>query len=196
MGACAPPHPAKWALLMAGPARRYGRHYGRPGLGGQFFGPGRRAGRGDIRAAILVLLAGEPMHGYQVIREITERSGGVWKPSPGSVYPTLQQLEDEGLVRAREADGRRVFELTDDGRAEAAKHEGTTPWQQSSGVDDETLELRDLAMQVLAATRQVVHAGGPGQVAAAAEVLRTARRSLYRLLAEDDAGTDAPAAEE
>lgn len=191
MTACAHPHQGRrFAVLMAGP-RRHHKRFGPPGPPAGFFGPGRRAGRGDIRAAILALLSEEPMHGYQVIRELTERTGGVWKPSPGSVYPTLQQLEDEGLVRAVEADGKRVFELTDEGRAEAGRHTGEPPWAQAAGgVQDEFLQLRDLAMQVMAATRQVVQAGGPGQVSAAAEVLRGARRDLYRLLAEDDAGDE------
>ena len=95
--------------------RRRHRHYG-PG-----YAFGRRAGRGDIRAAILALLAEQPMHGYQIIQELTERTGGVWRPSPGSVYPTLQQLEDEELVRETASDsGKRVYELTDAGREQAA----------------------------------------------------------------------------
>ena len=97
--------------------------HGPAGFGGPFFGPGRRAGRGDIRAAILALLAEEPMHGYQIIQVISERSGGNWTPSPGSVYPTLQQLEDEGLIEpAASESGRRVFALTDAGsRREQAR---------------------------------------------------------------------------
>ena len=110
-----------WFMTGEGARRhRRGRYgHGRGGFGGgPFFGPGRRAGRGDIRAAILTLLAEEPMHGYQVIQVISERSGGNWTPSPGSVYPTLQQLEDEGLIEAAASEsGRRVFALTDDGRA-------------------------------------------------------------------------------
>lgn len=154
------------------------------------FGPGyafgRRAGRGDIRAAILVLLAEEPMHGYQIIQELTERTGGVWRPSPGSVYPTLQQLEDEELVRETASDsGKRVYELTDSGREQAAST--APPWTAVAGEsEDELVALRDLAHQVLAATRQVAHAGTSAQIEAAQAVLRDARRSLYRLLAEED----------
>src|SRR3954454_4068329 len=80
---------------------------------------GSRVGRGDVRAAVLALLAEQPMHGYQIIHEIEERSGGSWKPSPGSVYPTLQLLADEGLIRAEESNGRKTFSLTEEGRAEA-----------------------------------------------------------------------------
>ncbi|HVS44080.1 MAG TPA: PadR family transcriptional regulator [Candidatus Dormibacteraeota bacterium] len=154
-------------------------------FGPGFAGGGRRAGRGDIRAAILALLAEKPMHGYQIIQELSERSEGAWRPSPGSVYPTLQQLEDEGLVRAVESDaGRRVYELTDPGRAEAAA--AGRPWEDASGdAEGEMAGMRDLFLQVAAATWQVVQAGSGRQRAAAADILRDTRRRLYQLLAED-----------
>ena len=159
-----------------------GRHRG--------FGPdyafGRRAGRGDIRAAILALLAEQPMHGYQIIQELAERTGGVWQPSPGSVYPTLQQLADEDLVReASSESGKRVYELTDAGREQAASTEA--PWNAVAGESDDALvALRDLGFQVLTASRQVARAGTTAQIEAAQAVLRDARRALYRLLAEED----------
>jgi DNA-binding PadR family transcriptional regulator len=166
--------------------RRYmsGREGGFPG----FLGRGPRAGRGDVRAAILALLAEEPMHGYQIMRELGERSGGVWRPSPGSIYPTLQQLEDEELVRPETGDGgRRVFTLTDAGReAQSAAAGGPAPWDGVAAEGDSTaLELRDLVHQVMGAARQVLHAGEPAQIAQAKDVLRDARRKLYRILAED-----------
>jgi DNA-binding PadR family transcriptional regulator len=166
--------------------RRYGRGHdgGFPG----FLGRGPRAGRGDVRAAILTLLTEQPMHGYQIMREIGERSGGVWRPSPGSIYPTLQQLEDEELVRAETGDGgRRVYALTDAGReAQTASAGGKAPWDEV-GVEGDTsaLELRDLVGQVMAAARQVLHAGEAAQIAQAKDVLRDTRRKLYRILAED-----------
>ena len=152
-----------------------------------FLGPGPRAGRGDIRAAILALLGESPMHGYQIMRELSERSGGVWRPSPGSVYPTLQLLQDEGLVSSTESDGgRRTFELTDDGRAVVETLETPAPWE---AVADETestaVELRDLVLQVMAAARQVVHAGDAGHLAQAKDVLTETRQRLYRILAGD-----------
>jgi DNA-binding PadR family transcriptional regulator len=177
-----------------GPGFRGRRRWrGEPGsFGGPgFLGRGPRAGRGDVRVAILALLAEEPMHGYQIMRELAERSGGVWRPSPGSVYPTLQQLQDEGLVRGEEADGgRRLFRLTDEGRAAAEAGTGAgAPWE---GIADEgdaaVLELRDLAHQVLAAARQVVHAGQESQLEQAKEVLRETRRRLYRILADEGDG--------
>jgi DNA-binding PadR family transcriptional regulator len=164
---------------------RQRRRHGRP-----FFGPGyafgRRAGRGDIRAAILALLAEEPMHGYQIIQELAERTEGVWRPSPGSVYPTLQQLEDEELVRETASDsGKRVYALTDAGREQAAA--APAPWTAvAAESEDGLVGLRDLAYQVLGATRQVGNAGSAAQIEAAQAVLREARRSLYRLLAEED----------
>ena len=160
--------------------RRRGRHFGP----GQAFG--RRAGRGDIRAAILALLTEEPMHGYQIIQELAERTGGVWRPSPGSVYPTLQQHEDEELVRETASEsGKRVYELTDGGREQAAG--APAPWTAVAGENESGLmTLHDLAHQVLAATRQVAHAGTAAQVEAAQAVLRDARKALYRLLAEDE----------
>jgi DNA-binding PadR family transcriptional regulator len=164
-----------------------GRHRrGRPGHFGAGHGFGRRAGRGDIRAAILALLAEEPMHGYQIIQELSERTDGVWRPSPGSVYPTLQQLEDEELVRETAPEsGKRVYELTDAGREQATA--APAPWTALSDESDDALvALRDLAHQVMAATRQVAHAGTSEQVEAAQQVLRDARRSLYRLLAGED----------
>ena len=166
-------------------ARRYMlREGGFPG----FLGRGPRAGRGDVRAAILALLGEQPMHGYQIMRELGERSGGVWRPSPGSIYPTLQQLEDEELVRPETGDGgRRVFTLTDAGReAQSAASGGPAPWDEVGAEGDTTaLELRDLVGQVVGAARSVLHAGEPAQIAQAKEVLKDGRRKLYRILAED-----------
>ena len=169
---------------------RRGRRYFQSREGGfpGFLGRGPRAGRGDVRAAILALLAEQPMHGYQIMRELGERSGGVWRPSPGSIYPTLQQLEDEELVRPETGDGgRRVFALTDAGReAQEAAAGGPAPWDEVGAEGDSSaLELRDLVGQVVAAARQVLHAGEPAQIAQAKDVLRDARRKLYRILAED-----------
>jgi len=146
-----------------------------------------RAGRGDIRAAIITLLAEQPMHGYQIMRELNDRSGGAWRVSPGSVYPTLAQLEDEELVQAEQQGGKRVFSLTEAGKAEAAEAP-SEPWKDvASDVPPALVELRDLMYQVRAATRQVVHAGSEKQLQAAADLLKETRRRLYQLLAEDDA---------
>jgi DNA-binding PadR family transcriptional regulator len=157
-----------------------------------FLGPGPRARRGDIRSAILALLRERPMHGYQIMNELAERTGGVWRASPGSVYPTLQQLQDEGLVREVESDGgRHTFELSEEGGAAAEALETPAPWE---AVADESeaaaLELRDLVVQVMAAARQVVHAGEASHLAQAKDVLRETRQRLYRILAEDGSSSD------
>lgn len=149
---------------------------------------GPRVRKGDVRAAILDVLASQPMNGYQIIQQIAERSGGVWKPSPGSVYPTLQQLEDEGLVEGAEGDGRRVLRLTEEGRTYVAEHpdemEGT--WRAFDSQDEETHELKPVIGQVMAAVWQIVMSGNRQQQAEAAEILADARRRLYGLLAEGE----------
>jgi DNA-binding PadR family transcriptional regulator len=153
------------------------------------FRRGPKARRGDVRAAVLALLAEQPLNGYQLIQEIGRRSGGVWKPSSGSVYPTLQQLEDEGLVRAVDSGNRRVFELTGTGQEYVADapDELAAPWDaMADTVDDEAVELWDLLGQVSAATGQVVQAGGAEQVGQTRQVLVDARRAIYRILADAD----------
>lgn len=168
----------------------FGPPRGHPRGHGGFWG-GPKVRRGDVRAAVLALLAEEPRNGYQLIQEISERSGGVWRPSAGSVYPALQQLEDEGLVRAVESGARRLFELTDAGRGYVDQHadECAAPWEavyDSVGAD--AIEFRNLIGQVAGAAFQVAQAGSAEQAAAARRVLADARRSLYRILADDDSG--------
>lgn len=172
-----------------------GRGFGGRGPGGRGFdrmmARGPMVRRGDVRTAILALLVEEPMHGYQVIRLLNERSGGMWRVSAGSVYPTLQQLEDEGLVKGEQREGRNVYVLTDEGRIVAARSSGErAPWDMPGASD--AADLRDLLSQLGAAVWQVSHVGGTDTVTRAGAVLLEARRSLYRLLAEDD-GTKVPA---
>ncbi len=171
-----------------GRGRGFGQEFGGRGPHGSFFGHGPRAGRGDIRAAILALLAEQPMHGYQIIQEITDRSSGVWTPSPGSVYPTLQHLEDEALVTADTTEGKKVFSLTDAGRAANDARDATSaPWEEvGRDVSEGLLDLRDSMGQVIAAVRQIARGGTAVQVTAAKRVLGEARRALYRILAEDE----------
>src|SRR5215211_3689643 len=162
-----------------GPGRRHGR--GPAGWGGR----GARARRGDVRAALLVLLAEEPRNGYQLMQEIEQRSGGTWRPSPGSVYPTLQQLEDEGLVSIETRDEHRVYAITDDGRAHVAARgeDAPAPWDAISAGGGQGRELIKLIREVGFAGAQILEAGDDAQAVQAQEVLRTARRSLYRILA-------------
>jgi DNA-binding PadR family transcriptional regulator len=128
------------------------------------------------------------MHGYQIIKEIEQRSGGVWTPSPGSVYPTLQHLEDEDLVTSDLSDAKKVFSITESGRAAyAARTSSKAPWEEvGDDVDDTLIELRDGIGQVAGAVRQIARGGTTAQVSAAKRVLADTRRALYRILAEDD----------
>lgn len=182
-----------------GPGPHGGPHGWPGGPGGPGdFGPwgrgmrrrGGRAKRGNVRAAALALLAEESMNGYQIIQQISERSGGLWQPSPGSVYPALAQLEDEGLIALQDTDGaRRGYGLTDEGRAYVAAHadELREPWSAvSGGAASAAVDMRILVHQVQLAAFQVFSAGTDEQVTAARKVLSQARRSLYRILAEDD----------
>jgi DNA-binding PadR family transcriptional regulator len=149
-------------------------------------GPHRRARRGDVRAALLLLLEGGGQNGYQLIQEIERRTDGLWKPSPGSVYPALQQLEDEGLVRNVEFEGKRAYELTDDGRTyvDGNREELGDPFAAATGgVDEGVMDMRGLMFQVGAAAMQVAAAGHTEE---AKRILAETRRSLYKILAEDE----------
>jgi len=142
-----------------------------------------------VRAAILDLLAeGQSWNGYQIIQTIADRTHGVWRPSAGSVYPALQQLEDEGLISPDGEGRRRMYTLTDEGRAYAEAHadELRASWDAAAGMTDEAaLELGDMIRQVLMAVMEVRRAGSPAQLAEARRVLTEARRSMYRILADD-----------
>jgi DNA-binding PadR family transcriptional regulator len=199
-------HALAQALMMRGPEghgreghRRHRGPYGEPGFGfggprgfggpGGFGGRGGKARRGDIRTASLLLLAEEPRNGYSIIQEIEQRSDGVWRPSPGSVYPTLSQLEDEGLIRSEEHDGRKVFALTDAGREHvAARPEGArAPWETlAEGVSSDVHELFGLMRQVGMAGFQLAHTASESQIAEAKKVLNETRRAIYKILGEGD----------
>ncbi len=179
------------------PRSRRGRGYRAPdgGFGGghrrhRRGGPGRRAKRGDMRVAALDLLGERPMHGYEIIQELESRSGGVWKPSPGSVYPTLQLLQDEGLVTADEVDGRRVFTLTDEGRAQAtarSERGATPPWVEMADDAGEPMQRMARSMRaVMIASKQLLTDGTSRQQQQAEAILADTRRRLYALLAADD----------
>ena len=174
------------------------------GPGGPISGPrgrgrGRgRAGRGDVRAAIISLLSEEPRNGYQIIQEINERTGGLWRVSSGSVYPAISQLEDEGLIEPTDGNGRKLFALTDAGREHAEQHAEHLARLWEAGAEDarltEFLRYRELIGQLVAATRQVNEVGTTTQREEAKQVLVRARQALYKILAADaaeDAGDEA-----
>lgn len=146
---------------------------------------GGRARRGDVRAGVLRLLAEQPMHGYQVIQELSARSGGAWNPSAGSVYPTLQMLEDEGLVTSTESSGKRVYELTEAGRKTVADTaDKSAPWEEAASTDAGG-GLREQMPRVGAAVWQIGMTGDPDKIARAADILSDARKKLFAILAED-----------
>jgi DNA-binding PadR family transcriptional regulator len=168
-----------------------------PPFGGfpwSLFRRGVRAKRGDVRAAILVLLAEKPTNCYQIMQELEQRSRGAWRPSPGAVYPALAQLEDEGLVRAETTSNGRLYHLTEQGKAYVAKHRETlsAPWEAAAQPESDAsvMGLFGELKQIAAAALQVVHTGSPTQIAEAQKILNQARRALYRLLAEDAPSDD------
>jgi DNA-binding PadR family transcriptional regulator len=139
--------------------------------------------RGAIRTAILVSLKDEPAHGYEVMRRLEEMSGGLWRPSPGSVYPHLQMLEDEGLVQSSETEGSRTYTLTETGRAEAEK--AAPQWQAAGEADDKIRSLRMAVGQMASAAKQLAGAGEGAQIERGIAVIQKARKELYQILAED-----------
>ncbi len=152
---------------------------------------GRRRGgrmrRGDIRTATLAVLAEEPGHGYDVIQRLEEKTGGAWRPSPGSVYPTLQLLEDEGLVRSSIHDSKRVYEITESGREESVRRveeAGGTPWELAGRDDDRVGDLRDAMRQLLIAAKQGTASNDRQCIERTTEILNRARKEIYTMLAE------------
>jgi len=210
-----PPHPPEPPEPpFPGEGRGFGPGFFGPGFGGPGgfgpgfgFGPGRgrgrgrghrhstpgRARRGNVRTAVLMLLAERPMHGYEMIQEISERSGGWWRPSPGSVYPTLQMLADEGLVTTDEqsASGKRLYALTEAGQAAAGGLDKTPPWEQmADDIDANHVALRQAATSLAAAVMQIARTGSPEQRTTAVKLLTETRRKIYLLLAEADTETE------
>lgn len=169
----------------------FGRHGFKPPFGAGMpmggFGPGgTRARRGDVRTAVLRLLSEEPMHGYQIIQELAARSDGLWTPSAGSIYPTLQQLADEDLIVAEETGGKKVFSLTEAGVAEVAKiADQPAPWEEVAQSDSGIGDYRATVGKLMQAAFQIGTSGSKEQRAQAIEILTEDRKKLYAILAED-----------
>jgi DNA-binding PadR family transcriptional regulator len=181
------------AMATRGHGRGRGRRGGPPfgGMPGVPGPRGRRARRGDIRIALLVLLAEEPRNGYGLMQEIEARSEGAWKPSPGSVYPALQQLEDEGLVRREESEGQRLFHLTDAGREHVAERgdDEPAPWDLAADdVGDLQRKLHNEFRTLAMAYAQLAKSGTDAQIEAASKELAGTRRALYGILADEEPG--------
>lgn len=175
-----------------GHGRGFGGFGGFDPRGGLGFGPGPggrrgRSRRGDVRTAILALLTERSMHGYEMIQQIAERSGGLWRPSPGSVYPTLQLLVDEGLLIANETDGsKKLFELTEDGRAAAQKIE-TPPWEAiAENADPGHANLHNATQQLMGAVAQSAFTTTDEQQTRIVDIVNNARREIYQILGESD----------
>jgi DNA-binding PadR family transcriptional regulator len=172
--------------FSGGPGGGWG--WGPPGPG--FERGQRRGGRGsrpNVRPALLALLLERPMHGYEMIQELESRTGGIWRPSPGSVYPTLQLLEDEGLIQAEATGGRKRYTLTEDGRAEAETAAQDPPWSQfTDDTMNQVQDFRDAAVGIMSALKQVGFNGTPEQRARALEILNETRRKLYAILADGE----------
>ena len=168
---------------------RGGWHRGRWGggpWGPPFGGGGPRVRRGNVRAAILALLAERPMHGYEMITELDQRTEGAWRPSAGSIYPTLQLLEDEGLIKGEESEGKRRFALTDAGKTESESRTGDAPWDEvTADAPPESLRLVRATHQLREAVAQVFHAGDEEKRKRVRELLDETRRKIYGILAED-----------
>ena len=176
------PFPPPWAGHGApghfgpgGPGHAHGRG-----------GRGRGGRRANVRAALLALLLERPMHGYEMISELDSRTGGVWRPSPGSVYPTLQMLEDEGLIVSEESEGRKRFTLTEAGQAEATAAAADAPWNEFS---DETVssgqDTKEAIFGIMNALRQIGFEGDREQWQRAVAVLAETKRKLYAILADN-----------
>jgi DNA-binding PadR family transcriptional regulator len=169
-----------------GPGGHAGPHgRDRHAAGGR--GRGGRERRGNVRAAILALLTERPMHGYEMIKELDTRTGGVWRPSPGSVYPTLQLLEDEGLITSEETGGRRRFTLTEAGQQEARAAAADAPWNEfSEDAVTSGQDTREAVFGIMNALRQIGFSGNREQWQRAVDILNDTKRKLYALLAEED----------
>jgi len=147
---------------------------------------GGRSRRGDVRLAILALLSERPMHGYEMMQELADRTKGIWRPSPGSLYPALQLLEDQGLVQSETTDGRRQFTLTEKGREElTSQPKKSAPWDMMvRGANQDDFALRVALRQVSIAVNQVAEAGSQEQKVRAEQLILELRRQIYLLLAE------------
>ena len=192
-------HPHPFEARMRGFGFPGGFPFGGPGggfggPGGGWGGPegrgGRRGGRGsrpNVRPAVLALLLERPMHGYEMIQELDARTNGIWRPSPGSVYPTLQLLEDEGLIEVEATGGRKRYTLTEDGRAEAETAAQNPPWAQfTDDTMSQVQDFRDAAVGIMSALKQVGFSGTPEQRHKALEVLNDTKRRLYAILADSE----------
>lgn len=144
---------------------------------------GNRARRGEVPFAILSLLKECDMHGYQIIQQASERTGGAWSPSPGSIYPALQALEEQGMIASSNVGGKRVFSLTELGRKHADMLPAEGPWAELASEPDPSRAVREASHSLLSAVTQIARVGAPEQVGRTVEILNDARKRIYAMLA-------------
>lgn len=164
-----------------GPRRRHGR-----GQREGSWGDEQRTPRGDIKYLLLTLLAEQPQHGYQLIKELEARQGGFYRPSPGSVYPTLQLLEEGGYLTSEQVEGKRVYTITDSGRELLAQRDNSGGLRDQVDTQQPLIELKDAVMELRAAVMQVARGGNLDRVSRVREILKRAKREIYSILAEED----------
>lgn len=154
------------------------------GHGGHRGGGDGRMRRGMVPDLVLTALLEGPAHGYELMDRLERFSGGTWRPSPGSIYPLLQMFQDSGLVLGSEVDGRRVFELTGEGRVKASARRVDSFGGPHPDGSSEHSQLRTETHQLRAAAQQVSATGSPEVIEQATAIVKNARQALYRLLAE------------
>jgi len=162
---------------------------GRGGFDGSHFGRDwkdeQRTPRGDIKYILMALLAEQPRHGYELIKELEERYGGSWKPSPGSVYPTLQLLEEGGYLISEQQEGKRVYTITDSGRELLAQRGDPLDWMEKRSKPQQWMELGNAIADVGAAVMQVARSGNSDKISRVQEILTRVKREIYSILAEE-----------
>lgn len=161
------------------PKGRHHRHHKRDR------GDERRTPRGDIKYILLALLAEEPRHGYELIKELEARYGGFWKPSPGSVYPTLQLLEEGGYLTSEQVEGKKVYTITNSGRELLSERGDSRDWMDRGNKPEHLIELKGAIADVGAAVMQVARSRNPDKVTRVQEILNRAKREIYSILAEE-----------
>jgi DNA-binding PadR family transcriptional regulator len=135
---------------------------------------------------LLTLLAEQPQHGYQLIKELEARQGGFYRPSPGSVYPTLQLLEEGGYLSSEQIEGKRVYTITDSGRELLAERDQAGGLRDQVDTQQPLIELKDAVMELRGAVMQVARGGNLDRVSRVREILKRAKREIYSILAEED----------
>lgn len=167
----------------------FGKDFDNNEIAGRLHGFGRQARRGDMRLIILHVLKDQSMHGYEVIRHLEEKSHGLWRPSPGSIYPTLQMLEEEGLVESSEIDGKRVYKITETGRKEA-KNSPHEHWQKFEDTGS-LRQLHQTSFELMHQLKGIVRNKNEADMAAALKILERTGEELSAIMKDKEGTSDA-----